>query len=679
METTLSKLFKISTVQELVGDRFAYVVAGPGGTGKSTLLGSMAKKHKTLLLATLPREAASWLYRELNIDTIPLWEDGWYTTKEDGTLPEGIIVKAFGDFLRVTEALRDDDTYDAVVLDNGTEMAELAWHQAMLTHGVIAPAYITDKRSRWLPYETLSTNLDQAIKNLVSLTGSQRARRPKFVGIAWHCFSSDTEVLARERYSDESSAPLWINGEQLTKEHEVAAWNPSDGTLQWERPTGIYKYTEGFPTLLTVEQRNGVNFAVTPEHGVWWRKPTTVGPRDTMEKTWQPYARVTAAEASQAQSERRVPRVAELRGLSGTSLSSAQLRLLGYIQTEGWFEGRWGIRVGQSVSSPVCNHIRAALQGSGVEFTEHVEKRKGRVVGINPTSTANDDMLRFYIRAKSAAYFRGLLSRGKLRVPAIIWNFATRVEVLDYFDACREGDGTARSDESFRLYTASRDLANDWQALAVSRGIAASISKSKELYSVGVNVERREATVVPDDWHSVSNTYPFVWCLSVPSGAVLVRRNGRTCILSNTQPPKEDQVEIVGEGSGSAKVQKASADNKGEGVEYEGKVLPMIRGGFRRKLSSQVDAFIYTDILYTTSTQGTRVVKTPRYVLQIQPDEERHAKIPGPMSLVKYIDNDFEALYKAVKEGRVAAPAVQSNGGGALPHPARPSSLRKEK
>jgi hypothetical protein len=344
-QSKFNQLFGVKTVAELVGDRFAFVVAGPGGTGKSTLLGSMAKKHKTLLLATLPREAASWLYRELNVDTIPLWEDGWYTTEEDGTLPADIKVRAFGEYLKVTEALRDDDVYDAVVLDNGTELAELAWHQAMLTHGVVSPAYIQDKRSRWLPYETLSTNLDQAIKNLVSLTGSTRAKRPKFIGISWH-----------------------------------------------------------------------------------------------------------------------------------------------------------------------------------------------------------------------------------------------------------------------------------------------------------------------------------------------------------VQPPKDDQVEIVGEGANSSKVQKASADNKAEGVEYEGKVLPMIRGGFRRKLSSQVDAFIYTDIHYDVTTEGTRRIKTPRYVLQVQPDEERHAKIPGPMSLTKYIPNDFEALYRAVKEGKQkqptktqaasASPVAQSTGPSAIPRLAKMSAsslLRKEK
>ena len=304
-------LFNIRPAKELVGDRFAFVVAGPYGTGKSTLLGSMAKEHKTLLLATLSREVESWLYKEYNVDTIPLWEEGFYSLSDDGTLPPGFRITKFHEFLQVTEALRDDDVYDAVILDNGTELAELAWHQAMAVHGVIAPAYMQDKKSRFQPYETMGTNLDQAIKNLVTLVDSSRTKRPKFIGISWH-----------------------------------------------------------------------------------------------------------------------------------------------------------------------------------------------------------------------------------------------------------------------------------------------------------------------------------------------------------VQPPRDDQTETVGEGANSVRVQKQSADHKAEGVEYEGKVLPMIRGAFRRKLGSQVSTFVFADIIYEVKTQGARSVRVPRYVLQVQPDEERHAKIPGPMAASKYIANDFGSLYDLVQKNKVAEVAA---------------------
>src|SRR5512147_2151692 len=69
-----------------IGGAFSFVVAGPGGTGKSTLLGTMAKYvkeklgKKTLLIATLPRETKSWKYQELGeeyIDSIIVDDAGW--------------------------------------------------------------------------------------------------------------------------------------------------------------------------------------------------------------------------------------------------------------------------------------------------------------------------------------------------------------------------------------------------------------------------------------------------------------------------------------------------------------------------------------------------------------------------------------------------------------------------
>lgn len=327
----------VRPVQELTGDRFTFIVAGPSGTGKSWLLGDMAMHHKTLLIATLARESASWKYREANVDVVPLWEDGFYAPKADGVLPPDVLVEGASKFLDLVKELRDDDTYDAIALDSGTELAELFWHQAMLPNGVVSPAFITDKRSRWLPYDTLGTNLDQGVKGLVSLSSAVGVKRPKYVGISWH-----------------------------------------------------------------------------------------------------------------------------------------------------------------------------------------------------------------------------------------------------------------------------------------------------------------------------------------------------------VQPPKDDTVESVGDGQNTVRVTKESADNRGEGVEYEGKVLPMIRGGFRRKLSSQADAFIFTDIKYENRTEGMNRYKVPKYVLQVQPDEERHARVPGPLPNTKYIPNSFAELSKVVSEGKVAVAAEKvaknaaSPSTGAARSPFRTPTQKKE-
>jgi hypothetical protein len=120
---------------------------------------------------------------------------------------------------------------------------------------------------------------------------------------------------------------------------------------------------------------------------------------------------------------------------------------------------------------------------------------------------------------------------------------------------------------------------------------------------------------------------------------------GKNVLITwHTQPAKPDQEVSVGEGPNRHKTVKASADHQAEGTEYEGKVLPMIRGRFRRRLNALVPTFIYTDITYKAERQGMQIQTIPQYVLQVRTDPERHAKIPGPLPPVPVIPNDWKQL-----------------------------------
>lgn len=121
----------------------------------------------------------------------------------------------------------------------------------------------------------------------------------------------------------------------------------------------------------------------------------------------------------------------------------------------------------------------------------------------------------------------------------------------------------------------------------------------------------------------------------------------------HVQPTKDDTVERIGDKQTGYTVKKQSADHKTEGIEYEGSILPMVRGRFRRRLFSLVDAFIWTDIQYdkTRDTKG-KVETTPKYVLQVVSDEERHCKLPGPLPAQKYIPNDWKTFKKLLALGQ---------------------------
>lgn len=163
--------------------RYSGVIAGPPGTGKSTVLGSMADvlgRDKVLLLATLAREAESWKYQQdPPIPRIIFADNGWVPTL--GKLQ----ATAFREFIDTLEYLHDvDDQYDGVIVDSGTELAELGWHLSMLPHGVATPAEMDGDKSRFLPYESLDIHLSSAVSKLQALT--KTAKRPKHVLVSWH-------------------------------------------------------------------------------------------------------------------------------------------------------------------------------------------------------------------------------------------------------------------------------------------------------------------------------------------------------------------------------------------------------------------------------------------------------------------------------------------------------------
>lgn len=165
------------------------LVMGPPGTGKSTLLGSMCEEGKTLLLATLGREASSWKYQEHNPDTIILQDTDWRPSPNEG---EGQYdADAFLKFLDVVEGLYDDEEYSVVLVDSGTELAEAAWREALKPYGVMDASYIGTGGNRYGPYTALDGLLNQALQ---LLQGLKSAKKPKLVGISWHLQPIKEEV-----------------------------------------------------------------------------------------------------------------------------------------------------------------------------------------------------------------------------------------------------------------------------------------------------------------------------------------------------------------------------------------------------------------------------------------------------------------------------------------------------
>lgn len=116
-----------------------------------------------------------------------------------------------------------------------------------------------------------------------------------------------------------------------------------------------------------------------------------------------------------------------------------------------------------------------------------------------------------------------------------------------------------------------------------------------------------------------------------------ITRPKHIIITWHVQPPKDSP--------GAAE----SADQKGEGVEYEGSVLPMVRGRFRRRLMGLLDAFVYVDRKLLLDEKTGRSKR--QYVIQVASDNEKHAKFPGKLpDKVTHIPNSFSEYLKLMEE-----------------------------
>lgn len=65
----------------------------------------------------------------------------------------------------------------------------------------------------------------------------------------------------------------------------------------------------------------------------------------------------------------------------------------------------------------------------------------------------------------------------------------------------------------------------------------------------------------------------------------------------------------------------------GAGVSFEGEVMPMIEGGHRHDFIGEFDIAVYTKIKHSTKIVNRKLVKTVEYLIQVDADAKRHAKL----------------------------------------------------
>jgi twinkle protein len=356
------------------------------------------------------------------------------------------------------------------------------------------------------------------------------------------CYSEDTEVL---------TADGWKHHIDISSSDKVCCFDPTANVLIWQSPSFVHAY----PYEGQMHHYNGysLDLLVTPNHRMvvqahwtWAAKRENRGklkPEGWAHKGWQ-------FETSDRlrTSRYKMPLAAPLQA------ATANFSIPGVANQEaGWSFVGWYVTEGsESMRAPsVCQAekesagVRETISALGVPFSERLSV--SNIVGYQTMWVGR-------IKRRGSEEFCDWILRecGKgapnKRLPSVVWTLPKELKEI-LFTALIAGDGHERPYNPDRIKqggyvysTTSRQLADEVQRLAIELGMYASVSSvagvkehhhTRYWLTIG-HRDRTERTITLPWNREIVNYSGTVYCLTVPTGAYVTRRNGKMAICGNS-------------------------------------------------------------------------------------------------------------------------------------------------
>ena len=320
-----------------------------------------------------------------------------------------------------------------------------------------------------------------------------------------HCFSQDTEILTLNGWKTFDA----LEGEKVAQYEE-------DGTITFVTP--LDKVWEKYEGVLLEDEKAG--FMVTPNHRVPYYS-FSEGLNDM---------RIVEAKDLKVSNDKRYAK-AGYTANEPSEFSSAYLRLLVAVQADGHFAKDCSAIVFSFVKQRKIERLCNILEEVGANFTKTTNVRKGREeVSIRLPSSEFTCKIRQDIPEKK--FSNSLL---KLSLP----------EIKLFLTEIKFWDGTEKPNGDVVLDTTcvqSGELVATLTALGkVKTKMNTYIKKTKygscqilRIYLSNVSSRFQGVNAL-----KVVKYEGFVGCVAVPSGCVLVRRNGKIVVSGNTLTAKK--------------------------------------------------------------------------------------------------------------------------------------------
>lgn len=351
-----------------------------------------------------------------------------------------------------------------------------------------------------------------------------------------HCLDQTTELLTKSG---------WRKFEDIQLGDEAVCFDPDTGAYEYGAVSRkIVKRHEGPMHHFTSK---GLDCLATPEHRVLSRNYRVL--RDGRKQGWKFY---TAREIAVAgRSVREIPIGGSPFGPGVPGLSLDMCRALGWILTDGHigggrYTGKTGLREGRRVARHFISLSQSLLTVKGGVVVADVMRDVMLTLcpGVRVTDYPGDGDREAWrtirVGVAESAKFIHWLGGNSGRVPRLIMEGGSEEQIEALFQGLLDGDGnwSGRDQRWVRVCPGlDSGFADDVQEIAVKLGYSATKTIQKDVASGGeqwiVRLSTRdthtfEATNVKTVEYSGS-----VWCVTVPTGAFVARRNGKTFVTGN--------------------------------------------------------------------------------------------------------------------------------------------------
>lgn len=371
---------------------------------------------------------------------------------------------------------------------------------------------------------------------------------------AYGCLSADSEILTESG---------WKLGIDVAVGEKVACWDPVTGEIRLDRVQETFRAP--FQGDLVSLKNDNTDQSLTPNHRVY--KKTSVRKRfgngirkQVEDPDWSVQE---AGDITRHAAHLRLPLagVHDGPGIGGVDLAE----FLGWIWAEGGFDNTGtGVRIYQSsVNQVYVDAIQALTDRMAPGHSHYMYEREHQ--SRNPERGLYKYMAHtWYFSGEPALKVRELLP-DKHPTWDLVWRM-TQEEKKAFMWAAIRGDGQikrgkllVRGGRGIDCYAFYQDNAEDlciFQALCHLTNRQGRVNFEK----CCVNVHDNPVTQLQDRHFKTSTPIPYdgeVWCVRVPTGAFVARRNNLAFITGNSGFPKSLNI-----GKAIDKMKKATREMK---------------------------------------------------------------------------------------------------------------------